>query len=148
MGELKVGVDTSCLVPLISSWHDHHEPTIRALEEFKRRKYRLITATHAVAECFAVLTRLPDRIRITPREAYERLTENLSQNFAVVGLDPDACWLAMRTISGRDLGGGLIYDALIAHCCAQAGASILLTWDVQNFVRVAPSGLAVRDPLS
>lgn len=148
MGDLKVGVDTSCLVPLLSSWHRHHAATIRTLDELKRRKAVLITASQAVVECFSVLTRLPNQIRITPREAYERMRENLSDNFQIVGLDPNACWLALEAISARDLGGGLIYDAIIAQCCAQAGASILLTWNVQDFVRVAPAGLSVRNPLS
>ena len=48
----------------------------------------------------------------------------------------------------RELGGGLIYDAIIAHSCASAGATILLTWDVQDFLRVAPSDLTIQDPLS
>jgi predicted nucleic acid-binding protein len=148
MGELKVGVDTSCLVPLMSSWHPHHEATIQALEELKRQKARLITASQAVIECFSVLTRLPDRIRISPREAYERMRENLSENFRVVGLDPNVCWMALDAISARELGGGLIYDAIIAHCCAQAGATILLTWNVQDYARVAPAGLSVQNPLS
>jgi predicted nucleic acid-binding protein len=148
MEDLTIGVDTSCLVPLMSSWHRHHEPTIQCLEDFKRRKCRLIVATHAVLECFSVLTRLPDSLRIAPREAYQHMQENLAANFGIVAVDADACWLTMDEISTRGLRGGLIYDAIIARCCAQAGASILLTWNVQDFVRVAPPGLAVRDPLS
>jgi len=145
---MKVGVDSSCLVPLMSSWHPHHEATAHTLEELIRQKAILITPSQAVVECFSVLTRLPAQIRIPPREAYERLQENLTGNFQIVGLDPNACWLALDTISGRGLGGGLIYDAIIAHSCAQAGASILLTWNVQDFVRVAPASLNVRNPLS
>ena len=148
MRQVKVGIDTSCLVPLISSWHQYHEPTVTALESLRARKSRLLVPAHALAECFAVLTRLPERIRITPREASERLFENFSNNFQVVDLDPAICWSAMRHLSGRDLGGGLIYDALIAHSCASAGATILLTWDVHDFIRVAPPGLSIQDPLS
>ena len=148
MGELTVGVDTSCLVPLLSSWHPHHEATIRTLEELKLRGSVLITTSQAVLECFSVLTRLPSQIRIAPREAYERMQESLSGNFQIVGLDSGVCWRALDAISARELGGGLIYDAIIAHCCAQAGASILLTWNVQDFVRVAPAGLTVRNPVS
>jgi predicted nucleic acid-binding protein len=145
---MKVGVDTSCLVPLMSSWHPHHEATVQTLEELKQRRVLLITPAQAVVECFSVLTRLPAQIRIPPREAYEHMRENLTGNFQIVGLDPNTCWLALDTISGRSLGGGLIYDALIAHSCAQAGASILLTWNVQDFARVAPAGLTVRNPIS
>jgi predicted nucleic acid-binding protein len=148
VGDLKVGVDASCLVPLMSSWHPHHEATVRTLEALKQRKALLITSTQAVVECFSVLTRLPNQIRIPPREAYERIRENLFGNFQVVGFDPNTCWLTLDAVSARDLGGGLIYDAIIAHSCAQAGASILLTWNVQDFIRIAPAGLNVRNPLS
>jgi toxin FitB len=145
---VNIGVDTSCLVPLISSWHEHHGATLSSLEALKEQNHTLIVATHAVLECFSVLTRLPERIRITPREASERLFENIAQNFQMVGVDPDTCWSAVRHLSYRDLRGGLIYDAIIAHSCASAGATVLLTWDVQDFLRVAPPGLTIQEPLS
>lgn len=63
-------------------------------------------------------------------------------------MDAQACRLALDTTSARRLGGGLIYDAITAHRCAQAGAFILLTWNVQDFVGVAPANLNVRNPLS
>ena len=145
---MNIGVDTSCLVPLVSSWHEHHEATLSTLETLKKQNNNLMVAAHAVLECFSVLTRLPERIRITPREASERLFENIAQNFQMIGVDPDTCWAAVRHLSYRDLSGGLIYDAIIAHSCASAGATILLTWDVQDFLRVAPPGLTIQEPLS
>jgi predicted nucleic acid-binding protein len=145
---VNIGVDTSCLVPLISSWHEHHGATLSSLEALKEQNHTLIVATHAVLECFSVLTRLPERIRIPPREASERLFENIAQNFQMAGIDPDTCWSAIRHMSYRDLRGGLIYDAIIAHSCASAGATVLLTWDVQDFLRVAPPGLTIQEPLS
>jgi predicted nucleic acid-binding protein len=145
---VNIGVDTSCLVPLVSSWHEHHEATLSTLEALKMQNNNLIVAAHAVLECFSVLTRLPERIRITPREASDRLFENIAQNFQMVGVDPDTCWSAVRHLSYRDLRGGLIYDAIIAYSCASAGATILLTWDVQDFLRVAPPGLTIQEPLS
>jgi predicted nucleic acid-binding protein len=147
MRQMKVGVDTSCLVPLISSWHEYHEPTVSALESL-RTTTDLVVAAHSLLECFAVLTRLPERIRITSREALQRLNENFASNFQVIGIDPDACWSAIRHLSDRDLRGGLVYDAIIAYSCARAGATMLLTWDVQDFMRVAPPGLRIQDPLS
>jgi predicted nucleic acid-binding protein len=145
---VKVGLDTSCLVPLVSSWHEHHEATLSTLEALKKQNNDLIVAAPAVLECFSVLTRLPERIRITPSEASERLFENIAQNFQMVGVDPETCWSAIRHLTDRDLGGGLVYDAIIAYSCAVAGATILLTWDVQDFIRVAPPGLTIQKPLS
>jgi predicted nucleic acid-binding protein len=146
MSSLTLGLDTSCLVTLFSSWHEFHEPTLAAVEAHRRQKHTFVVAIHALVECFAVLTRIPQRVRISPREAAERLAENLSPPFRVVGLSVEDCWAAMNGVSERGLTGALVYDAIIARSCASAGASILLTWNIRAFLRVAPAGLHVQEP--
>jgi predicted nucleic acid-binding protein len=49
-------------------------------------------------------------------------------------------------MSARSIGGGRIHDALIAACTLAAGANVLLTWNVKDFLAVAPQGLEVRQP--
>jgi predicted nucleic acid-binding protein len=44
------------------------------------------------------------------------------------------------------MGGGIIYDAVIARTAFDAGASVLLTWNTRDFLRVAPPGLEIRQP--
>jgi len=34
--------------------------------------------------------------------------------------------------------GGAAYDALIGHCALKAGAEVLLTWNLRDFVRMGP----------
>ena len=55
-------------------------------------------------------------------------------------------WAALARAAERQLGGGKVYDAVVAHATAQAGASLLLTWNVKDFLAVAPSGLEIRTP--
>jgi predicted nucleic acid-binding protein len=42
--------------------------------------------------------------------------------------------------------GGILYDAVIAHAAFNAGAGVLLTWNVRDFIRIAPVGLEVMTP--
>ena len=51
-----------------------------------------------------------------------------------------------RAPSKLPLGGGTTYDAVIAHSTWSAGATVLLTWNVDDFLRVAPLGLDVATP--
>jgi len=44
------------------------------------------------------------------------------------------------------MGGGIVYDAAIAEAAFAAGATVLLTWNPKDFLRVAPHGLEVRQP--
>jgi hypothetical protein len=37
-----------------------------------------------------------------------------------------------------------VYDALIAWCAADAGATVLLTWNLKHFAAIAPAGLEVH----
>jgi len=39
-----------------------------------------------------------------------------------------------------------LYDAIIAQCCLDAGAELLITWNVRYFLRVAPPALQIREP--
>jgi hypothetical protein len=74
------------------------------------------------------------------------LIESFSEVAEFPGISPNQCWAALDELSARSLGGGVLYDALIAESCTQAGAKILLTWNVRDFLRVAPPALEIRQP--
>lgn len=74
------------------------------------------------------------------------LVENFSEIAEFPGLSPHLCWAVLDELAVRSLGGGLVYDAIIADSCVQAGAKVLLTWNVRDFLRVTPPGLEIRQP--
>jgi predicted nucleic acid-binding protein len=74
------------------------------------------------------------------------LIENFSEIAEFPGLSPNHCWAGLDELAARSLGGGLVYDAIIAAGCIQAGARVLLTWNVRDFLRIAPAGLEIRQP--
>jgi predicted nucleic acid-binding protein len=143
---LKFGLDTSCLVPLLSTWHENHVATYAAYESRIRRGEHAVISAHALLECFSVLTRLPAPMRIPPSEVSARLMQNFRASADLVGIGPEAHWDLIAGLSARSIGGGRVYDALIATSTLAAGASVLLTWNVKDFLAVAPQGLEVRQP--
>lgn len=142
----KVGLDTSCLIALLSDWHEFHQPTARTYERIIRQKNRLVIAGHALLECFAVLTRLPPPFRIPPDKARRMLVENFASSAEVPGMPSSAFWSIVDETALRGFGGGRVYDATVALATRRAGAGLLLTWNVRDFLAVAPPGLAVREP--
>ena len=124
---VKFGLDTSCLIALLFNWHQSHSPTLAEYETRRRRKEVPVIPAHALLESFSVMTRLPAGKGLYPGDARNLLAGNFE--------------LTLRRIAG-----GIVYDAVIARSAHQAGARVLLTWNVRDMLRVAPLGLAVRQP--
>ena len=142
---MRVAFDTNCLVALLCEWHECHQATRSAMDEARRAHYPLIIASHALLECFSVLTRLPAPHRIAPKEVEQALLQNFSRA-EVSAVDASMCWSTIHDLAERGLGGGRLYDAVIARSARAAGATVLLTWNVRDFLSVAPPGLEVREP--
>lgn len=103
-------------------------------------------SVHVLLETFSVLTRLPAPLRMPPRDALLCLRENFSRDL-IAGLTPQSSWSSIEQLAERGLGGGRVYDAAIASSVLQAGATILLTWNVRDLLAVAPQGLERTRPL-
>jgi predicted nucleic acid-binding protein len=142
--EGRIGLDTSCVIPLLCDWHEFHAATIAGLGAGSLKN--VIVCCHVLLESFAVLTRLPALYRIPVRQAERLLAENFSGSAAVCDVAEGDLWQALATAAERQAAGGKIYDAVVAQATARAGASVLLTWNVRDFVAVAPHGLEIRTP--
>lgn len=142
---LKIGLDTSCIVQLITEGGEFHERTFRAFKELQRDGARLVVAHNALLESFSVLTRSPEPFKTEPLAAERLLFDNFGAAI-IAGLAPAEAWVAIRHTISRGFWGGRIYDAAIALATFEAGARLLLTWNVKHFHSVAPFGLEVREP--
>jgi predicted nucleic acid-binding protein len=140
----KVGLDTSCVIPLLCDWHEFHAPTVAAIGTASLKD--VVVCCHVLLECFAVLTRLLAPYRIPPRQAEMLLATNFSESVILCGVLESDLWAAVGRAAERQASGGKIYDAVISHATARAGASVLLTWNVKDFIAVAPHGLDIRAP--
>jgi predicted nucleic acid-binding protein len=138
-------LDTSCLVAAVCAWHRHHDATRREIERRDRAGEKLVLAAHSLAETFSVLTRLPEPHRLRPDDALALIEANWGETrlIALAGSDYRATLRRCRDVG---IGGGAVYDALIATCARKAEVETLVTWDIEGFERFLEDEPAVRAP--
>jgi predicted nucleic acid-binding protein len=132
------------LIPLLCEWHEFHARTAASIAKVPLKS--MVICCHVLLECFVVLTRLPAPYRIPPRQAERLLAANFSNSVHIPGVLERDTWASLARVAEQQTGGGKVYDAVVAHATAQAGASTLLTWNVKDFLVVAPHGLEIRTP--
>jgi predicted nucleic acid-binding protein len=120
---VKTTADTSVLVACFASWHAKHPPAVAAIE-------RVDTGiAHCLLETYSVLTRLPPPHRISSEIAAIYVDKILARR-PVLALPAAEVRRLIATCAGRGLGGGAVYDALIATTCLE-GSIKLLTLDAR-----------------
>lgn len=137
--------DTSCLVALLCSWHEHHSATLKEMNQRKRAGDKLVLAGPALIETYAVLTRLPYPYRLSENDSWRLLHENFSKEQTVT-LTPAQYWRIVQACRDNRISGGQIYDGVIAACARKAKAGLLLTWNDSHFVPFQERTLLIRNP--
>jgi toxin FitB len=143
----RFGLDSNCVIALLSEWHFHHRVTLSCYQHLLEGGWTPVVPIHVILESFSVLTRVPVPYRLPPEAASLAIEQTFAT--AIVGdLAAETAWTTLAALAQRGLGGGKIYDALIAASAAASGATVLLTWDVKHLVAIAPPSLEVREPSS
>jgi len=127
-------LDTNCLVAVVCSWHGHHETTRREIERRDAAGEELVLSAHSLVETFSVLTRLPEPHRLSPKDAFALIEANWAET-RLVALTGADYRVTLRRCRDASIGGGAVYDALIAACARKARVATLVTWDVADFER-------------
>lgn len=139
-------VDTSCIIAAVCGWHAHHAPAAGEIDRRLGARELMATAAHALAEAYAVLTRIPAPHRLSPADALAVLEGNFIDNTRVAALDARGYRSLLRR-AGRDgISGGRTYDAVIAECALRAKAATLLTFNVRHFADLEAAGVRVVVP--
>jgi len=138
-------LDSSCLVAAVCAWHTHHTATRRDIERRAAAGENLVLAAHSLAEAFSVLTRLPEPHRLRPEDALELIEANWGET-RLVALTGSDYRSTLRRCRDSGIGGGAVYDALIAACARKARVETLVTWDLAGFERFLEDEPAVRTP--
>jgi predicted nucleic acid-binding protein len=142
---LKVSLDTSVLVALLAKASERHSPTRACYQVHRKAGDQFVLTEHALLEAFAVLSRSPRPISMPPSLAREALLDHF-RDAIIAPFRSGLAWDAMAHTLSRGHWGGRIYDAVIALSAFEAGARVLLTWNVRHFISVSPPGLEVRAP--
>jgi predicted nucleic acid-binding protein len=137
---VKVFFDTSVLLAAMVAAHPMHERARAWLDRGLAAQFEVLVACHSLAEAYAVLTGLPARPRISPEAARRLLRENVQSVAKLVTLTAGDYARVVERLAEAGLGGGVVYDALIAQAAAKAGVDRFLTFDAEDFRRVWPQG--------
>jgi predicted nucleic acid-binding protein len=138
-------LDTSCMVAAVCAWHVRHGAAAGEIERRLDRGERLVIAGHAIAETYAVLTRLPAPHRLSPADAWTLVRTNFVDNAALVTLDAPGHVAVLARLAGAGIGGGRTYDGLIAACAEVSHVRALLTFNGRHF-DPAPRGVTIVEP--
>lgn len=130
---------------LLSKGSSQHATTSACYHRHRVDGAEFILADHAVIESFSVLSRIPAPFGLPPSEA-ERFLREYFAEATIASLEPGYAWNVIRHTLDRGYWGGRVHDAEIAMASYEAGARLLLTWNLRDFVTVAPVGLEVRKP--
>jgi predicted nucleic acid-binding protein len=137
--------DSSCLIAAVCGWHEHHQVAVEALDSRRSSGQGLVLAGHALAETYAVLTRLPSPHRLAPADAGALIQENFARGTRLVAL-PGATYAALvRRLAREGISGGRVYDAIIAESARRGRAATLLTFNPRHF-DPAPTGVTIVVP--
>lgn len=144
---MKVAFDTSVIIASVVENHPDHARASWWLRA--RRRFERIASWHAYAEAWAVLTALPIEPRVSG-EVAAAVLERTRRSIAFVTLRSAAYTTAIARCNARGLRSGSVYDALHLVTAEAEAAELFLTFNVDDFTRLAEPGgpriLAPPDP--
>ncbi len=144
---MPIALDSSCLVAALSSWHSEWEKATATIDSLLATDLPLVIPAPALVEAYSVLTRLPSPLKVSPSAALTALIGTFGPPFgSIVSLSAASYLEVLAQAAEQDLAGGMIYDAIIAHCAREAGATSLLTLNPKHFARFAAPDLRIIVP--
>ncbi len=132
-------LDTSVLVPALLEVHPNHERGYPWLERAAAGEVSVAVSSHSLAEAYSTMTKLPVRPKIPPGLA-SRLIREGTASLTLVPLTAEDYHRTIGRVAELGLGGGVVYDALIACAAEKIDAEALVTFNVKHFRRVWPEG--------
>jgi predicted nucleic acid-binding protein len=135
-------LDSSAVVALVSTWHAQHQRVHDFIEGRLAGGDRLALASHSLVEAYSVLTRLPAPYRIAAAAAHELLEINFS-DCVLLGLATRKVWQVLAECAEQGIGGGRIYDALIAHTARKGARPTLFTLNPKHFTAFGSADLTI-----
>jgi predicted nucleic acid-binding protein len=133
------------MVAAVCGWHVRHPAAAAEIERRLDRGERMVIPAHAIAETYAVLTRLPSPHRLSPADAWTLVRTNFVEQAALVALDGPAHVAVLEHLAGAGIGGGRTYDGLIAACANASNVRALLTFNRRHF-DPPPGGVTIVEP--
>jgi predicted nucleic acid-binding protein len=139
-------LDTSVLIAGLLSWHERHRAASALLADLLEGDERIVLPLHALAETYAVMTRLPAPHRLSPRDALQILELSLRARVTVVGLDGEEGWHCLGDLVQSAISGGTSYDGFILASARKGKATRICTLNAAHFERLASGEIEIVVP--
>lgn len=131
--------DTSVLVAGLVTPHPDHPRAVPWITAARETRFSGSVSTHALAEVWAVLTRLPIDPPISPPAA-TLAVERLLSFLEPFELPLATYRTAMVRCTDRGARSGAVYDAIHLVAAEHCGADVLLTFNARDFNRLVLPG--------
>lgn len=128
--------DTSVLIAAMYEPHEEHARSRAVIERLATKQGAC--ALHSLAECYAVLTRMPGPAPTPSCKDVRAALALVRAAMTVVALTARDYDAVLTDLAARRLVGALVYDALILRCAARVQAQVIYTWNEQHFRALAP----------
>jgi predicted nucleic acid-binding protein len=136
--------DTSVLLGGLIDLGPASEPAQRIMEAIAAGHVRRPhTAWHCCLEFYAVSTRLPEELRLSPADAWRLVNEEILIRFEVHQLPGDQQRHCLHAAADDGLVGGRIYDAHIAEIARISRVPVVVTENLRHFASLRRQGISV-----
>ena len=136
---MKVLIDTSVIVAALIDSHPEHKKSVCWLQKAVKRQIQGFISSHSLVETYSVLTSLPLSPRISPGLAVELIKKNLIDNFQVVTYGEKDYTGLLENLAKNNISGGASYDGLILRAAEKIKSDIIITLNVNDFIRTSPA---------
>lgn len=113
-----IAFDTSVLVAGFGSWHEHHDGAVAALDAAPAPAL----IAHCALETISALTRMPDPLRVAAGDVVDYLRSWFGSE--LIALDARASSRLIDELVDRGIGGGAVYDGVVAATARAHGATL------------------------
>lgn len=134
---MRIFCDTNVLVAAFLMQHPQHHAARPLVERVKAGKDEAYLAAHSLAESYAVLTRLPGVNQVSPRDAWQLISENTLKDFTLITLTATEYAKTIESAAINGIEGGKVYDALLLAAAIKSGAERIYTFNVRHFQGIA-----------
>jgi predicted nucleic acid-binding protein len=136
--------DTSVLLGGLIELRSPRDAAQRIMEAVADgRVSRPKTAWHCCLEFYAVSTRLPEEVRLSPADSVRIIEEEIFRRFAIHELPARARLRFLKRAVAERAAGGRVYDAHITEIALCAGVRIVVTENVRHFSALRSDGVEV-----
>ena len=102
-----------------------------------------LTAWHCCLEFYAVATRLPGEVRLSPADCLHLMEHEIVERLEIRDLPARSRRGFLGAVADETLAGGRIYDAQIGEVARLAGATIVATQNRRHFTSLLRHGVRV-----